>query len=251
MKLFKKKDCDICGEKIGLLGNKKLEDGNMCKNCEKLLSRHFSNRRKTTIADIKEHLAYREENKNHVAAFNTSRVLGGYTRVLLDEDAEKFVVTSFSDWQSQNPDVINFSQVIGCKTETRGYTTEIKRKDKEGKEVSYIPARYEYDYDFFVTIQVNSPWFDEMHFSINDGRVKHRTSIEYREMEGQLKEIEETMTKIREEARQSKNRVGEPGPATSETTASPKAPQKCPYCGSMTTPNDKNCCEFCGGEMQG
>ena len=33
MGLFDKKYCDICGEKIGLLGNRKLENGNLCKNC--------------------------------------------------------------------------------------------------------------------------------------------------------------------------------------------------------------------------
>ena len=32
MGLFDKKYCDICGEKIGLLGNRKLEDGNLCKD---------------------------------------------------------------------------------------------------------------------------------------------------------------------------------------------------------------------------
>ncbi len=31
MGLFSKKYCDVCGEKIGLLGNRKLEDGNLCK----------------------------------------------------------------------------------------------------------------------------------------------------------------------------------------------------------------------------
>ncbi|MBR5490035.1 MAG: DUF4428 domain-containing protein, partial [Oscillospiraceae bacterium] len=35
---FKKKQCDICGGEIGLLGNRKLEDGNMCKNCARKLS---------------------------------------------------------------------------------------------------------------------------------------------------------------------------------------------------------------------
>ena len=35
MGLFDKKYCDICGNKIGLLGNKKLEDGNLCKDCAK------------------------------------------------------------------------------------------------------------------------------------------------------------------------------------------------------------------------
>ena len=34
MGLFDKKICDICGEKIGLLGNRKLDDGNLCKDCD-------------------------------------------------------------------------------------------------------------------------------------------------------------------------------------------------------------------------
>ena len=41
MGLFDKKICDICGEKIGLLGNRKLDDGNLCKNCAKKLSPWF------------------------------------------------------------------------------------------------------------------------------------------------------------------------------------------------------------------
>ena len=41
MGLFEKKYCDVCGEKIGLLGNRKLEDGNLCKDCAKKLSPFF------------------------------------------------------------------------------------------------------------------------------------------------------------------------------------------------------------------
>ena len=33
MGLFDKKYCDVCGAKIGFLGNRKLEDGNLCKDC--------------------------------------------------------------------------------------------------------------------------------------------------------------------------------------------------------------------------
>ena len=33
MGLFDRKYCSVCGEKIGLLGNRKLEDGNLCKSC--------------------------------------------------------------------------------------------------------------------------------------------------------------------------------------------------------------------------
>lgn len=40
MGLFDKKYCDICGEKIGLLGNCKLDDGNLCKECSpKIIAR--------------------------------------------------------------------------------------------------------------------------------------------------------------------------------------------------------------------
>ena len=51
MGLFDKKICDICGEKIGLLGNRKLDDGNLCKDCAKKLSPWFEERRHSTVED--------------------------------------------------------------------------------------------------------------------------------------------------------------------------------------------------------
>lgn len=71
MGLFDKKYCDICGEKIGLLGNRKLEDGNLCKDCAKQLSPWFSDRRRSTVEDIKRQLAYREENRGRASQFRT------------------------------------------------------------------------------------------------------------------------------------------------------------------------------------
>ena len=68
MGLFDKKYCDICGEKIGLLGNRKLEDGNLCKDCAKKLSPWFSDRRSSTVSEIKEQLAYREKNGRRSSA---------------------------------------------------------------------------------------------------------------------------------------------------------------------------------------
>ena len=47
-KIFEKKECSICGGEIGLLGNRKLEDGNMCKNCASLLSPWMTDRRHQT-----------------------------------------------------------------------------------------------------------------------------------------------------------------------------------------------------------
>ena len=55
-KLFEKKDCEICGGEIGLLGNRKLVDGDMCKSCAAKLSPWFEDRRESTVAQIKEQL---------------------------------------------------------------------------------------------------------------------------------------------------------------------------------------------------
>lgn len=62
--LFEKKQCSVCGGEIGLLGNRKLEDGNLCKNCAKKLSPWFEERRHSTVAEIEQQLAYREENRD-------------------------------------------------------------------------------------------------------------------------------------------------------------------------------------------
>lgn len=54
--LFEKKICSVCGGEIGLLGNRKLEDGNLCKNCAKKLSPWFSDRRHSTVMKSKSSL---------------------------------------------------------------------------------------------------------------------------------------------------------------------------------------------------
>jgi len=104
-KLFTKKICSVCGGEIGLLGNRKLEDGNLCKECAGKLSPWFSDRRNTTVEEIKEQLAYREANRAEVAAFRTTRTMGENTKVMLDEDAGLFMVTSERNLKDANPDV--------------------------------------------------------------------------------------------------------------------------------------------------
>ena len=98
-KIFDKKMCSICNGEIGLLGNRKLEDGNLCKDCASKLSPWFGERRSSTVAQIREQLDYREDNRQAVAAFNTTRSLGSNTKVLLDEDNRKFMVTSARELQ--------------------------------------------------------------------------------------------------------------------------------------------------------
>ncbi len=91
MGLFDKKYCDICGEKIGLLGNRKLEDGNLCKDCAKKLSPFFSDRRNSTVVEIKKQLAYREENERRLADFHPDSTFGSWKRYMLIEQVRSLL----------------------------------------------------------------------------------------------------------------------------------------------------------------
>ena len=255
MGFFDKKYCDICGDKIGLLGNRKLENGNLCKECAKKLSPWFSDRRSSTVEGIKEQLSYREENKEKVASFHKSRTLGNDVKVLLDEDAGKFMVTRARDLAEANPDVLDFADVTGCNLDVDESRSEIKREDKEGKQVSYNPPRSEYSYDFYITIFVNNPYFDEMRFKLNSSSVyitpgpphpgmrngaNPENNVEYQNYKKLGEEIKEALTQVREDAREK-----------IEQAAAPKIALTCPWCGATTTPDASGCCEYCGGAVNG
>ena len=255
-KLFDKKVCDLCGGEIGLLGNRKLEDGNMCKNCAAKLSPWFSDRRNSTIAEIEEQLAYREANKEAVAAFNVTQTLGAGTKVLMDEDAGKFMVTSAKDLEEANPDVIGFDQVTGVDVDIDENYTEEKRevKDAEGntKKVSYTPPRYTWEYDFRVTIRVKHDYFDQITVRLNPSNVElnpdnplpqmrkpnPKMNPDYCEYEDMAQEIKRILTEARAQVR-----------AEAKAAAAPKQAMTCPWCGATTTPDASGCCEYCGGAV--
>ena len=253
--LFKKKNCDFCGAEIGLLGNRKLEDGNMCKACASKLSPWFEDRRESTVAQIQEQLAYREANKEKVAAFNVTRTLGNNTKVLLDEDAGVFMVTDERDWEKENPDVLAFSDVTGCELEIDEDETELKHADKDGKQVSYHPPRYRYAYNFYINIHVRNPYFDDIRFRLNTfsidieppammGRMRSgfnpENDAEYRRYKEMGEEIKEALQQIRQQVREEIS-----------AAAAPKVSVTCPYCGATTTPDASGCCEYCGGSVNG
>ena len=193
MALFEKKFCDVCNEKIGLLGNRKLEDGNICSKCNKKLSPFTTDRRRTTLAEIKDHLAYRETNQQEVARFNVARQFGEKTLVLIDAGKGNFIVTPSSRWQNENPDVIGISQVTGFQLDIRENRREIKTTNNEGRTVSYNPPRYEYSYDFYIFINVNSPYFSEIEFQLNRNSAEFRGSMEYNDYERQAYEIQSAL----------------------------------------------------------
>lgn len=177
MGLFDKKYCDVCGEKIGLLGNRKLEDGNLCKDCAGKLSPWFSGRRHSALTDIKSQLAYREDNKAAVAGFHYTRKFGKNSpQLFVDENNCTFAVCSERELQNGNPDIISISSVTDCHFEEKEYRNEVKYKNNEGQMVSYNPPRYEYSYDYYMEIYVDHPYIDEIRFKLNDFTVKQNVT---------------------------------------------------------------------------
>ena len=278
MGLFDKKYCDICGEKIGLLGNRKLEDGNLCKDCAKKLSPWFSDRRRSTVEDIKGQLAYREENREKAAQFRTTRSFGEDWKVLLDEDHRWFTVTRARDLAEANPDILDFDAITGCRMDIDESRTELTHEDADGKDVSYVPPRYEYSYDFFLIITVRHPYFDEMRFSLNSSsvyyepqklpqrapmshapmdrpsgrpkminasRVDPEDCAEYRKYRQMGNEICQALEQARSGSKQPAGDVPEENAVMREAAQDiPVAgPWTCPACGGANT---GKFCEYCG-----
>ena len=181
MGLFDKKYCDICGDKIGLLGNKKLENGNMCKDCAKKLSPFFSDRRSSTVDEIKQQLAYREQNKQILAGFSPMFTFGEDDKIYIDPMKQSFVVSSRNpgSWSDENPDVIPISSVTGCNLRVDEDREELYTEGKDGQRVSYNPPRYKFTYDFYIDIKVNNPYFDEITARLNDRDVEGMGTMEY------------------------------------------------------------------------
>ena len=256
MGLFDKKYCDICGEKIGLLGNRKLEDGNCCKNCVRKLSPWFSERRHSTINDIKRQLAYREENKDRAAQFQITREFGREWRVLFDNTHNWFTVTCAKDIVEGNADILDYSQLTGSRLDVDESRHELRRTDKDGKQVSYDPPRYEYSYNFNLTITVNSPYFDEMNFRLNPRPIILESesprvfslarsidpsyNIEYRRYMQLADEICSAIDQARTHGREAQAMQETP---RSAPPAAASGLWECPACGGANT---GKFCEYCG-----
>ena len=266
MGLFDKKYCDICGEKIGLLGNRKLEDGNLCKDCAKKLSPWFSDRRRSTVEDIKDQLAYREENREKAAQFRITRSFGEDRKVLLDEEHRWFTVTRARDLADANPDILDFDAITGCRLDIDENRTELTHEDANGKDVSYVPPRYEYSYDFFLIISVRHPYFDEMRFSLNSssvyyepqhapisrstqrlsaGRIDPEDCAEYRKYRQMGDEICQALDQARSGSKQPADAAPEENAVMHEAAqvTSAVGPWTCPACGGTNT---GKFCEYCG-----
>lgn len=193
MGLFDKKNCDICGEKIGLLGNRKLDDGNLCKNCARKLSPWFEERRHSTVEDIKRQLAYREQNKQLVQSFVVTRQFATNTyNVFIDDTKGNFTVAHNLD-TTENPDIVPLSSIVMCKMEVEQDRRE-ETYTKDGKTVSYQPPVYRYEYDYMMRIKVRTEWFDDMDFRLCNSRLDEKDRMKIMEIEQVANQIVAALT---------------------------------------------------------
>lgn len=184
MGLFDKKFCDVCGEKIGLLGNRKLEDGNLCKDCAGKLSPWFDDRRHSTLEQIKKQLAYREQNRANLQNFRPVKTLGNANKMMIEYEngvPSRFIVSRSDDYRGENADIVSFKDVCSVNIDIRENHEELKRRNDNGEMVSYYPPRFEYRYDFYVTLGIRTrpdyDYFDDIRFKLNNYTVKVVTEM--------------------------------------------------------------------------
>ena len=264
--LFKKKECAICGGEIGLLGNRKLEDGNMCKKCAGKLSPWFEDRRHATVADIEKQLEYRAQNEQELKSFNPTRSLGDCYKMYVEERngmPYRFVVSDDSNWRGENPDIILFKDVTECSLDVDKYERELKYKNADGEEQSYFPQRFEYNYSFYVEMKIaNNPYFDDIRFKLNDRSViieserigsgigllggrkqDHTYHPQYRIYQQMFEDIQNTVYAAKNAA-VAESAAAQPVQQAAPTPAA--GPKFCPNCGA---PASGKFCENCGTKL--
>jgi uncharacterized CHY-type Zn-finger protein len=238
MGLFDKKYCDICGEKIGLLGNRKLEDGNMCKECAKQISPHITNRREFSVGEMKQHLAQRADNKERLVTFNETSSFGSGTKLRIDDAQQLWLVSKSNSYKAENPDILTFDQVTGCTVRVEESKSEEYLDKPDGTHESYQPPRYTYDYDIIVTINVNTPWYSEIEFQVGDYSIDSKYSPEYKSAEAEANEIKNALLNVHGTIREA-----------AVQAATPQKSVICPVCKAVVIPNARGICEYCRSSL--
>ena len=159
---------------------------------------------------------------------------------------ECFIVTGLSNWRSANPDLIAFSQVLGVNTDIKENKEEIYYKDSDGNEKSYEPPRYTCDYEFNVTIRVDSPWFDTIELEISDSnRPDSRYTDLYREYERRMHELADILMR-----RDERYRVWDGDGMMNRTECTISRPEK-PVSVSPPAGGEAWVCPSCGAQSNG
>ena len=273
---FKKQDCEICGKEVGMFGYKKLEDGEICKECVKLLSPWFDDRRHSTVDQIKQQIASREENKAALPAFRPTVAYGERFTLraeVVNGVPTRFLVAKTDNFMEENADLINFKDVTSFNIDVQESKQELMARNSKGEEISYNPPRFEYSYDFYAEIHVNHPYFDEITFQLNRDSIELETVErrpgfgtvrtgfdptlypEYRQYRGECDELEElfqagmqgmALKGFTPAVQPIVQAAPVPQPAP-EPAPAPSGPKFCPNCGAPA--DGGKFCQSCGSRL--
>ena len=139
MGLFDAKECALCSQKAGMLTKQKLQDGFLCGDCKKKLSDLSSGWKQRTVADVNEHLALREANKERAAQFQVTRSIGTGGCLELDDTHGWFRFKIGRDYQQGNAQVFAFNELGNFYAEIH-YDSFADDEDNDG-----IPDQYDRD----------------------------------------------------------------------------------------------------------
>ena len=175
--LFMRKNCSVCGKPLGPGYSVRLKDGRCCSACARKLSPWSSDRKKRTVNNIKEEIAFRDAHKNDFKDFYPTRFYGNSCILMIDEIGKRFAVTSELNFRKEVVDILMFSQVQTCLTQIEKSRKEVLAELKDNPDdpdsathnESYRPRRYRWYYDFQLVLKLNHPILDTIRFSISGG----------------------------------------------------------------------------------
>ena len=188
----------------------------------------------------------------------TREFAGDTYHVFLDDMKRQFTVATSLNVEN-NPDIVDLSQVTSCKLHIEQNRTEEQYRDSDGNMQDYDPPRYRYSYDYSIKLGINSPWFDDMDFRLNNFSVKDENRMKMMDMENLGNQIVAAL--IGTSYNQPNNMqggmyggmYGQPNGMQGVMYAQPSPTIRCDKCGWV--PDDPTCvprfCPECGDPIDG
>lgn len=243
MGIFDRKNCDICGGKVGLLGGKKVKDGRLCSDCAKKQSPYLSSRKDFSVEEMRQHLQDRENNRELIQSLEPTRTIGASLKLYIDDARGLWFVTRSRRYQEDNPDVFAAGQILGARVDlekgSKTVTLEPAVPAKDGKPAVPAKTREVAYYNFYLLIDVSHPWINQMRLKINASQLEEgMTHPDYKEAERDANEMAAALTAMRDAAM-----------AEKQESARPRQRVICPHCGASTMPDENGSCEYCMGAI--
>ena len=226
MSLFSKTTCSICGANFRVTG-RYISDGIVCGQCRSKFSPYLEHYNNMTIADVREHLKYREKNLAALKQFRPTRVLltarsedegvfGG--QIYVDENRRQFLIADDKNYVATNNDLFDYSDFKSFSYTVDGEVILIKLMAFSKACNSIIEQDFEWD----------------LYIPENYKR-KPKESPEYKEAINTIQEIDKFFKSM------SDNRIG----------SGSSVNIRCPNCGAMTTIIGRaDNCKFCGATIE-